>query len=85
MANQRILTIHFCDGSKLSVEFPQQTSNEAAAQLKLDDVLTQRQMLLEVEGSLVIVPFENVKYLQFHPAPAVVRGHTYVTGATLRD
>jgi hypothetical protein len=83
--NQRALTVHFCDGTKLAVTFPQQTTNEAAAQLKFDDVLEKRQILLEVEGTLVIVPFENVKYMQFHPAPEKVRGHTYISGATLRE
>ena len=85
MENQRALTIHFCDGTRLAVVFAQQTSNEAAAQLKLDDVLENRQILLEVEGNLVLVPFENVKYVQFHPAPAVVRGHTYITGARMLE
>ena len=81
MKDERGLKIHFCDGSSLSVSFPRQTQNEAAAQLKLDDVLERRQILLEVEGALIVIPFENMKYFQLYPAPAVVRGHTYITGA----
>ncbi|HEX2831326.1 MAG TPA: hypothetical protein VHP37_33675 [Burkholderiales bacterium] len=79
------MTIHFCDGTKLCVDFPQQTTNEAAAQLRFDDVLKNRHILLQVEGTLFLVPFENIKYVQFHPAPDVVRGHTYITGAVLRE
>ena len=41
---QRGLTIYFCDGSKLSIEFPVQTPNEMAALLKLEEVLKQRQI-----------------------------------------
>jgi hypothetical protein len=83
MENQRGLTIHFADGRKMTLAFPQQTANPIAAQLKLDDVLKLRQILIEVEGALIVVPFENINYFQLHPAPAKVLGHTYVTGATV--
>jgi hypothetical protein len=83
MADQRALTIHFGNGSKLSVAFPKQSANEAAARLGIDNILTHRQLLLEVDGALLVVPFENVRYLQLYPAPAEVRGHTYITGGTV--
>jgi hypothetical protein len=40
-------------------------------------------MLFEAESTLLLVPFENVKYLQFYPAPQNVPGHTYIKGATI--
>ena len=83
MKDQRGLTIHFTDGSKMSMDFPKQTQNEAAAALKLEDVLKNRYMLFEAEGTLVLIPFENVKYLQLYPAPQSVPGHTYVRGASV--
>ena len=83
MTDQRGLTIHFTDGSKMSLEFPKQTENEAAAALKLEDVLRNRYMLLEAESTLLLVPFENVKYLQLYPAPDNVQGHTYIKGASV--
>jgi len=83
MKDQRGLTIHFNDGSKVSLDFPKQTQNEAAAALKLEDVLKNRYMLFEAEGTLLLVPFENVKYLQLYPAPNNVQGHTYIRGASI--
>jgi hypothetical protein len=83
MKDQRGLTIHFTDGSKVSMDFPKQTQNETAAALKLEDVLKNRYMLFEAEGTLVLIPFENVKYLQLYPAPSSVPGHTYVKGASI--
>ena len=83
MPDQRGLTIHFTDGSKMSLDFPQQTQNEAAALMKLEDVLKNRYMLFEAESTLLLVPFENVKYLQFYPAPQNVPGHTYIKGASI--
>jgi hypothetical protein len=83
MTDQRGLTIHFTDGTKMSLDFPKQTDNEAAAALKLEDVLRNRYMLFEAESTLLLVPFENVKYLQLYPAPQSVPGHTYVKGASV--
>jgi hypothetical protein len=83
MTDQRGLTIHFTDGTKMSLDFPKQTENEAAAALKLEDVLRNRYMLFEAESTLLLVPFENVKYLQLYPAPQNVPGHTYVKGASV--
>jgi hypothetical protein len=83
MTDQRGVTIHFTDGSKMSLDFPKQTSNEAAALLKLDDVLKKRYMLFEAESTLLLIPFENVKYVQLYPAPASVPGHTYIKDASI--
>jgi hypothetical protein len=83
MKDQRGLTIHFNDGSKISLEFPKQTENEAAAALKLEDVLRNRYVMFEAESTLLLVPFENVKYLQLYPAPANVQGHTYIKGTSI--
>jgi len=83
MPDQRGLTIHFTDGTRMSLDFPQQTQNEAASVLKLEDVLKNRYMLLEAESTLLLVPFENVKYLQLYPAPQNVPGHTYIKGASI--
>jgi hypothetical protein len=82
-AHQRGITVHFNDGTKLSLSFPQQTENEAAQRLKLDDVLKKRYAMFEAEDTLLLIPFENVKYLQLYPAPKDVPGHTYIRDASL--
>jgi hypothetical protein len=82
MPDKRGITIHFNDGSKLSLEFPKQTPNEAAVMLKLDDVLKKRQMLFEADGALLMIPFDNVRYVQLYPAPKEIAGHTYIKGAS---
>jgi hypothetical protein len=83
MPDKRGVTIHFTDGSKISLDFPRQTENEAAAQLKFDDVLKKRYMLFEADGALLMIPFDNVRYVQFYPAPKDISGHTYVKGASM--
>lgn len=83
MADQRGVTIFFNDSSKLSLTFPKQAPNEIAAMLKLDDVLKKRYMLFEADGTLLMIPFENVRYVQLYPAPEALQGHTYIKGASV--
>ena len=80
---KRGITIYFNDGTKLSMDFPGQSPNEAAAALKMDDVLKKRFMLLEADGTLLMIPFENVRYVQLYPAPQSVPNHTYIRGASV--
>ena len=83
MKDQRGITIHFNDGSKMSLDFPKQAANEAAQFLKLDDVLKKRYMLFEADSTFLMIPFENVRYVQLYPAPEKVQGHTYIKGASI--
>jgi len=81
--HQRGVTVHFNDGSKMALSFPKQTDSEVAQRLKIDDVLKKRHVLFEAEGTLLLIPFENVKYIQVYPAPGDLPGHTYVKGASV--
>jgi hypothetical protein len=83
MKDTRGLTIYFNDGSKLSLDFPKQSPNEAAAMMRLDDVLKKRYMLFEADSTFLMIPFENVRYVQLYPAPDSVQGHTYIKGASI--
>ena len=83
MSEKRGIIIHFMDGSKKLLEFPQQVAdNDASAAAKLKEALEARHIVIEAEGALVVIPFENVKYLQVYPAPkklpaGVIRGASF--------
>lgn len=85
MQAKRGMTVFFNDGTKLTLDFPKQAPNAAAAGLKLEDVLKNRYMLMEVDSTFVMIPFENVRYVQVYPAPESVPNHTYIKGASLID
>jgi hypothetical protein len=61
----RIATLHFVDGSKLSFDFPEQTSNAAGKQLRLADFMTSRHLVIEAEGQLFVFPTTSIKYIAF--------------------
>jgi len=81
---KRGLTIFFCDGTNLHIEFPVQTDNEFAALLKLEEVLKQRQIIAEIDGAILIIPFENIKYIQGYPAPSKMPRYA-IQGASAQD
>jgi hypothetical protein len=59
----RIATLHFIDGSKLSFEFPQQTPSAAARQIRFGDMLSSQHLVIEAEGQVYVFPVANIKYM----------------------
>jgi hypothetical protein len=85
MNESRRMIIHFIDGSKKLLEFPQQVAEgDAASAAKLKEVLESRHLTLEAEGALVVIPLENVKYIQVSPAPKKLP-QGVIRGASFRD
>jgi hypothetical protein len=85
----RIATLHFVDGSKLSFDFPEQTSHAAGKQLRLADFMTSRHVVIEAEGQLFVFPTTSIKYIAFSvpalrkQALGALPRHT-ITGARVR-
>ena len=83
MSERRGLIIHFMDGTKKVLEFPQQVADsDATAAARLKEALDARHLVIEAEGALIVIPFENIKYLQAYPAPkklptGVIRGANF--------
>jgi hypothetical protein len=82
---ERHLTIHFTDGTRLSFDFPALDGAGASTlSTRLQELLRDQYLLLEVEGSLMMFPFANIKYIQSYPAPTPVPSNA-LKGATLVD
>jgi hypothetical protein len=85
MAEKRGLIIHFMDGSKKLLEFPQQVADsDVAAAAKIKQALEARHLVIEADGALVVIPFENIKYLQAYPAPKKLPSNA-IRGASFKD
>ncbi|HZT62592.1 MAG TPA: hypothetical protein VFA36_05620 [Burkholderiales bacterium] len=69
MTTKREMTIHYMDGSKMKLDFPLQTQSESAQVIKLKEALSGRHLVVEADGALLIIPYENIKYIQAYPAP----------------
>ncbi len=82
MADKRFLTIHFTDGSKMSMTFPQQTQDAHQMASKIQKSLDANQLAVEVEGELFMIPKNNIKYLQVSPTPEIMPD-SVIRGAVL--
>ena len=83
MTNKRYLTIHFTDGSKLSVTFPKQGEDFHQMANRVQKALDANKLAIEIDGELFVVPMSNVKYLQVNPAPekmpeTIIRGGSLI-------
>lgn len=82
MADKRFLTIHFTDGSKMSMTFPQQAQDAHQMASKIQKSLDANQLAVEVEGELFMIPKNNIKYLQVSPTPEIMPD-SVIRGAVL--
>ena len=87
---ERILTLHFIDGTKLTFAFDAQGANNAARKLKIDKLMASKHVVIEAGGTVMIFPVANIKYMALSMPALDKRGAsevlpTYtITGATLR-
>jgi len=85
MKEPRRLIIHFVDGSKKLLEFPQQVADsDATMAARLSEALEARHLVIEADGALVVIPFENIRYLQAYPAPKKLPAYA-IKGASFKD
>jgi hypothetical protein len=75
MMQDRTMTIHFNDGSKMTFEFPEQVKSAAAKQIKLSEFMSSRNVVVEAEGQLMVFPMTSIKYIAFNAAgPSFFKG-----------
>jgi len=85
MGKKRGIVIHFMDGSTKRLEFPQQVADDdVAGAAKIKEALEARHLVIEAEGALIVIPLENVKYLQAYPAPKKLPANV-IRGASFRE
>jgi hypothetical protein len=91
MGMDRILTLHFVDGSKMSLAFDEQAANTAARKIKVDKLLASKHLVVEAEGEVLIFPMSSIKYMALSLPTATNKGardalpaHA-ITGARIRS
>jgi hypothetical protein len=70
MNEDRKMTVHFNNGSKLELAFPTQIRNSNAAVLEgIKKMMDSDQVLIEAEGRLIVIPWASIKQLEVTPVP----------------
>ena len=83
MAEDVRMTIHFTDNSSLALIFPRVTESDTLSS-RIESLLKNQYLLLEVEGSVMMFPFHNIKYIQTQPAPDTLPPNI-IRGARIQD
>ncbi|WP_052156634.1 hypothetical protein [Pseudomonas aeruginosa] len=64
------LYLHFTDGQRLSLRFPRQQDDPAEVARSIRQQLDTPYLSVEVDGDLLLIPRDSIKYLQISPAPS---------------
>lgn len=85
MAKQANAVIHFMDGTKISIEYPKQAGEDPATiASNVKKALDRDKIVVEVDGSLLVIPVANIKYIAITPPPDVlpagVLRHAHISG-----
>jgi len=79
----RRLTIHFTDGTNLSFAFPRpQEGPDYSVTQRVQELLKDQYLMIEVDGTVMLFPFANIKYIQVSPAPDPLPANV-IKGGTL--
>ena len=64
------LLIRFMDGSKITLRYPKQAGNDPTTiAANVRKALETDRIIVEVDGNLLFIPLNSVKYFQVLPAP----------------
>jgi hypothetical protein len=67
---ERSMIIHFNDGTRKQIAFPAPAAEgDGNLAMRIGEALNSRYLVLEAEGSLLVIPVESIKSLQSFPAP----------------
>ncbi|MFI8480303.1 hypothetical protein ACIGCM_07010 [Pseudomonas sp. NPDC078700] len=66
------LYLYFQDGQRLALRFPQQSNDPVEVARGLRKQLESPFLSIEVDGDLLMIPRESIKYLQITPSPVAL-------------
>ncbi len=68
----------------MSVTFPEQGGNPLLLAKRVQEAIAARQLAIEMDGQLFVIPMANVKYMQMSPSPRELP-ETVILGGSLKD
>jgi hypothetical protein len=67
--NMGILVIRFVDGTEERFEYARLPQDDVNLAARIEEALSGKHLLVEVEGKLIVYPFHNIKAIEVFPAP----------------
>jgi hypothetical protein len=84
MNDDKQLTIHFNNGTKLEVSFPTQIKNSTGALVEAGKkILESDKLVIQTEQQLIIIPWASVKFVEAASVPAAALPFGTIKGARI--
>ncbi len=84
MNEDRQLTIHFNNGTKMDVTFPAQVKNSTGALVEAAKrILEADKLTIQTDEQIVIIPWSSVKYVEASSVPAAALPFGVIKGARI--
>lgn len=84
MNEDKHLTIHFNNGTKMEVAFPTQIKNSMGALVEAaKTILEFDKLTIQTEQQLIIVPWSSIKYVESSTVPAAALPFGVIKGARI--
>ena len=82
--DDRNAVIYFMDGTHIVINFPKQVEGAANVAANVRKAIDADKLVIEADGSLIMIPTRNIKYIQVTPLPEalpkdVIR-HAHIVG-----
>jgi hypothetical protein len=68
------IAIEFSDGTRIKYSFPAQGANAAARQMKIEDFLKGRHLVIQSDSRLIMYPLENIRAIELSTGGADLEG-----------
>lgn len=72
--DKAVMTIKSLDGSEQKFEVTQQKEEFSLAG-RIEEVLKQNQLVIELEDRMITIPIQNIKCIEVAPAPSKLPGY----------
>ena len=80
------ITVHFMDGTSISLKHQESATEPTDVVAELRKGLDSNRLVAEVDGNLLVIPGRNVKYVQVSPCPKdLPQGIGIMLGASVVD
>lgn len=69
MNDDRNAVIYFMDGTHIVISFPKQVEGAVNVAANVRKAIDAEKLVIEADGSLLMIPVRNIKYVQVTPIP----------------
>ncbi|MDD5141294.1 MAG: hypothetical protein PHY43_13665 [Verrucomicrobiales bacterium] len=84
MNDDKNMTIHFNNGTKMEVSFPTQVKNSLGAVVEAGKrILESDKLVIQTDQQLIIIPWSSIKYLEASSVPSAALPFGTIKGARI--